>query len=92
MFDNGSFLRRRKRFKRLNQHHSAYFHPESRSFPLLPFPLISTKRYFPLLPPLSLPLLPPISIPNIPTMQPSSSKTSFTIDNLIGNNKTNKNS
>jgi forkhead box protein D len=88
MFDNGSFLRRRKRFKRLNQHHSTYFHHGPPSFPLLPFPFVPTKRYFPLIPP----VLPPISIPNIPTMQPSSSKTSFTIDNLIGNNKTNKNS
>ncbi len=91
MFDNGSFLRRRKRFKRLNQHHSAYFHHESPSFPLLPFPLISTKRYFPLMPPLSLPLLPPILTPNIPIVQQSSSKIAFTIDNLIGNNKTNLN-
>ena len=41
MFDNGSFLRRRKRFKRLNQRHS---YP---SFPLLQFPhypLISTPK------------------------------------------------
>jgi forkhead box protein D len=86
MFDNGSFLRRRKRFKRLNQHHSTYFHHESPSFPLLPFPFIPTKRYFPLMPPFSLPLLPPILTPNIPTIQQSSSKTAFTIDNLIGNN------
>jgi hypothetical protein len=80
MFDNGSFLRRRKRFKRLNQHHSAYFHHVTPSFPLLPYPFIPTKRYYPLIPPPSTPL------PS--TIQPSSSKTSFTIDNLIGNNKT----
>lgn len=90
MFDNGSFLRRRKRFKRLNQHHSAYFHHESSpsSFPLLPFPFLNpTKRFFPLVPPLSLPLLPPI-----PKIQQTSSKIAFTIDNLIGNNQTNSSS
>ncbi len=88
MFDNGSFLRRRKRFKRLNEHHSAYFHHESPSFPLLPFPFAPNKRYFPLVPPFSLPFLPPVSTANIPTVQQNSSKPAFTIDNLIGNNKT----
>jgi forkhead box protein D len=79
MFDNGSFLRRRKRFKRLNQHH---FHHQSPSFPLLPFPFVPPKRYFP--------LIPPVSTPKIPTIQQTSSKPAFTIDNLIGNNnKTN---
>jgi hypothetical protein len=43
------------------------------------------------MPPLSLPLLPPILTPNIPIVQQSSSKIAFTIDNLIGNNKTNLN-
>jgi hypothetical protein len=67
MFDNGSFLRRRKRFKRINHHHhhhhSACFHhgpvPSTvappPSFPPMPFPFIPTssptKRCFPLLPP-----------------------------------------
>ena len=89
MFDNGSFLRRRKRFKRLNQHHSAHLHHELPSFPLLPFPFAPTKRYFPLVPPFSLPLLPPISTPPIPKVVQNSSKTitAFTIDNLIGNNE-----
>ncbi len=77
MFDNGSFLRRRKRFKRLNQHHTSFFHHGPPSFPLLPFPFTSTKRYFP--------LIPPPSTPNIPTPQRKSTKSSFTIDNLIGN-------
>ena len=89
MFDNGSFLRRRKRFKRLNHQHSNYFHHDSSSCSLLPFSFIpTTKRYLPLIPPFSLPLvLPPIlTTNNIPRNQ---SKRSFTIDNLIGNNKTN---
>ncbi|CAF0828541.1 unnamed protein product [Adineta steineri] len=55
MFDNGSFLRRRKRFKRMNQHHhhhhhhSACFHHGSMpsaapppSFPPIPYPFIPT--------------------------------------------------
>ncbi|CAM4859175.1 unnamed protein product [Rotaria socialis] len=98
MFDNGSFLRRRKRFKRLNQHHSAYFHhpppsSSSSSYHLLPLPFTPMKRYAPLVvPSLSFPLLTPISTPNIQMNQQTSSKTSFTIDNLIGNNKTNINS
>ncbi|CAF1336764.1 unnamed protein product [Rotaria sp. Silwood1] len=88
MFDNGSFLRRRKRFKRLNQHHSTYFHHGPPSFPLLPLPFVPMKRYVPLILPSSL----PVSMPTMPTIQQNSSKTSFTIDNLIGNNKTNINS
>ena len=73
MFDNGSFLRRRKRFKRINHHHHhhhpACFHHGSvpqavapPSFPPIPFPFIPTssptKRCFPLLPP-PISLLPP---------------------------------
>ncbi|CAF2139386.1 unnamed protein product [Rotaria magnacalcarata] len=98
MFDNGSFLRRRKRFKRLNQHHSAYFHhlpssSSSSSYHLLPLPFAPMKRYAPLvIPSPSFPLLTPIPTPNIQMNQQTSSKTSFTIDNLIGNNKTNINS
>ncbi|CAF1544327.1 unnamed protein product [Rotaria sordida] len=106
MFDNGSFLRRRKRFKRLNHHHhhhhhSACFHhgpmvsstgaPPPPSFPPMPFPFVPTsssiKRCFPLLPP-PLPILPPPP-PTIPIIHHNQkSKTSFTIDNLIGNTKT----
>ncbi len=102
MFDNGSFLRRRKRFKRLNHHHhhhhSACFHhgPISTtapppSFPPMPFPFLPTsspnKRCFPLLPP-PLPLLPPLP-PTMPTLHHHpKSKNSFTIDNIIGNTKT----
>ncbi|CAF1576435.1 unnamed protein product [Rotaria magnacalcarata] len=100
MFDNGSFLRRRKRFKRLNHHHhhSACFHhgpigPNGgpSSYPPMPFPFVPTssalKRCFPLLPP-PLPILapPPPAMPMIHHNQKS--KTSFTIDDLIGNNKT----
>lgn len=81
MFDNGSFLRRRKRFKRLNPHHSAYYHHETPAFPILPYSFLGNKRYFPLLPPLSLPILPavPVSIQKNP-----SKTTAFSIDNLIG--------
>ncbi|UJR14074.1 hypothetical protein I4U23_001071 [Adineta vaga] len=71
MFDNGSFLRRRKRFKRLNQFYS---HDLPSGYPLLP-----TIQYYPLLPSISLPL----STKKIST----SSKMSFTIDNLIGTNR-----
>ena len=120
MFDNGSFLRRRKRFKRLNHHHhhhhSACYHhgpmssmPGPPSFPPMPFSFIPTpssssssssssspaKRCFPILPP-SLPMhaLPPL-LPPQPAPPPAPmmhhhhprSKTSFTIDNLIGTNK-----
>ena len=111
MFDNGSFLRRRKRFKRLNHHHhhhhhSACFHhgliPPTGglpSFPPIPFPFVPTaspaKRCFPLLSS-PLPVLPapaPAPAPAPPTTIPilhhnQKSKKSFTIDNLIGNNKT----
>ena len=101
MFDNGSFLRRRKRFKRINHHHhhhhSACFHhgpvpPNGPppSFPPMPFPFIptssQTKRCFPLLPP-PLPLFPPPP-PTIPIIHHHQKlKNSFTIDNLIGNPK-----
>jgi hypothetical protein len=48
MFDNGSFLRRRKRFKRMNHHHHhhpiCFQHgpppPPSTPFPSLPFPFV----------------------------------------------------
>ncbi|CAF1424596.1 unnamed protein product [Adineta steineri] len=75
MFDNGSFLRRRKRFKRLNQQHSAFFQHGLPSFPLIPFPLNSTKHYFPLVPSIS------------SSSSTSHISTSFTIDNLIGTNR-----
>jgi hypothetical protein len=57
----------------------------------MPFPFIptssSTKRCFPLLPPpLQLLPPPPPTMPIIPHHQKL--KNSFTIDNLIGNNKT----
>ncbi|CAF0913394.1 unnamed protein product [Adineta ricciae] len=68
MFDNGSFLRRRKRFKRLNQYFS---HDLPSSLPLIP-----PMQYYPLLPALTLPL--PTSTIS------TASKMSFTIDNLIG--------
>ncbi|CAF1438673.1 unnamed protein product [Adineta steineri] len=77
MFDNGSFLRRRKRFKRLNQQHSAFFQHGLPSFPLIPFPLNSTKHYFPLVP----------SISSSSSSSTSHISTSFTIDNLIGTNR-----
>jgi len=101
MFDNGSFLRRRKRFKRINHHHhhhSACFHhgpvpspAAPPSFHPIPFPFIptssSTKRCFPLLPP-PIPLLPPLP-PAIPMIHHNQkTKNSFTIDNIIGNTKT----
>jgi len=81
MFDNGSFLRRRKRFKRLNPHHPAYYHHETPAFPILPYSFLGNKRYFPLLPPLSLPILP--AVPTS-TQKNSSKTTAFSIDNLIG--------
>lgn len=92
MFDNGSFLRRRKRFKRLNQHHSNFYHHLPPSFPLVPLPFGPMKRYAPSIIPSSLPLLTPQSTPIISKTKQSSSKSSFTIDNLIGNNKPNINS
>lgn len=88
MFDNGSFLRRRKRFKRLNQQHSTCFHHGPPSYPTIPFSFPSSlKRYFPLIPPLPLPI--PLPPPSIPTVQQRTSiKSAFTIDHLIGNTKT----
>jgi hypothetical protein len=82
MFDNGSFLRRRKRFKRMNQYHSTYFHHGLPSFPAISFPFIPTKRHFPLPPPPP----PPLPLPTIHVPLVHQRKTSFTIDNLIGNN------
>ena len=89
MFDNGSFLRRRKRFKRMNQHHSSFFHHGPSSFPMVPFPFIPNKRYFPLAAPA--PALPSFALSHAVNSAAACKqkpvKTSFTIDHLIGNTK-----
>jgi hypothetical protein len=84
MFDNGSFLRRRKRFKRLTEHqHRTCFPGEHRTLTCKPSMLPSTRRYRPLMTPLLLPMLASTSMN--PKVQ---ARTSFTIDHLIGTDKT----
>ena len=90
MFDNGSFLRRRKRFKRMN-HSNCFPHSGPASLPpatpSMSYVFAATRRYFPLMPTLPLPV--PFVMPRLNSVeQRTSMKNSFTIDHLIGNTST----